>query len=111
MTTASTRAGTSVTFGSDASARAPSSGVKMANVSISGTRNQNGGHRRRAEGQQDVVMVRHAGLQPARVLSAHPDDCSSAFGHAVGRSEEHTSELQSLMRISYAVFCLQKKNT
>src|SRR3546814_4879956 len=28
-----------------------------------------------------------------------------------GRSEEHTSELQSLMRISYAVFCLKKKNT
>src|SRR3546814_4295360 len=28
-----------------------------------------------------------------------------------GRSEEHTSELQSLMRISYAVFCLQKKIT
>src|SRR3546814_8091460 len=30
---------------------------------------------------------------------------------AAGRSEEHTSELQSLMRISYAVFCLKKKNT
>src|SRR3546814_8063078 len=29
----------------------------------------------------------------------------------IGRSEEHTSELQSLMRISYAVFCLKKKNT
>src|SRR3546814_7271893 len=29
----------------------------------------------------------------------------------VERSEEHTSELQSLMRISYAVFCLKKKNT
>src|SRR3546814_10689234 len=28
-----------------------------------------------------------------------------------GRSEEHTSELQSLMRLSYAVFCLKKKNT
>src|SRR3546814_2501110 len=28
-----------------------------------------------------------------------------------GRSEEHTSELQSLMRTSYAVFCLKKKNT
>src|SRR3546814_3586239 len=28
-----------------------------------------------------------------------------------GRSEEHTSELQSLMRISYAVFCLNKKTT
>src|SRR3546814_1116208 len=34
-------------------------------------------------------------------------------GHELGfivRSEEHTSELQSLMRISYAVFCLKKKN-
>src|SRR3546814_1368750 len=30
--------------------------------------------------------------------------------HRVARSEEHTSELQSLMRISYAVFCLKKKN-
>src|SRR3546814_1040420 len=30
---------------------------------------------------------------------------------ATDRSEEHTSELQSLMRISYAVFCLKKKNT
>src|SRR3546814_3446181 len=29
----------------------------------------------------------------------------------LARSEEHTSELQSLMRISYAVFCLKKKNT
>src|SRR3546814_8111473 len=34
----------------------------------------------------------------------------SALGHKM-RSEEHTSELQSLMRISYAVFCLKKKNT
>src|SRR3546814_5406774 len=34
------------------------------------------------------------------------------FGQEVRiRSEEHTSELQSLMRISYAVFCLKKKNT
>src|SRR3546814_5299978 len=32
-----------------------------------------------------------------------------AFGIATDRSEEHTSELQSLMRISYAVFCLKKK--
>src|SRR3546814_9209630 len=31
--------------------------------------------------------------------------------HGHGRSEEHTSELQSLMRISYAVFCLKKKKT
>src|SRR3546814_6850923 len=32
------------------------------------------------------------------------------LGMARDRSEEHTSELQSLMRISYAVFCLKKKN-
>src|SRR3546814_3035761 len=30
---------------------------------------------------------------------------------AINRSDEHTSELQSLMRISYAVFCLKKSNT
>src|SRR3546814_4338944 len=35
----------------------------------------------------------------------------AAYAFSVGlRSEEHTSELQSLMRISYAVFCLNKKN-
>src|SRR3546814_2281477 len=33
----------------------------------------------------------------------------SPSGEGLGRSEEHTSELQSLMRISYAVFCLKKK--
>src|SRR3546814_8943013 len=33
------------------------------------------------------------------------------FVDLLGRSEEHTSELQSLMRISYAVFCLKKKTT
>src|SRR3546814_5310324 len=33
------------------------------------------------------------------------------FNQQTNRSEEHTSELQSLMRISYAVFCLKKKNT
>src|SRR3546814_169887 len=35
---------------------------------------------------------------------------AAALSFAIGRSEEHTSELQSLMRISYAVFCLKKKN-
>src|SRR3546814_6083580 len=33
----------------------------------------------------------------------------AAIGNRLQRSEEHTSELQSLMRISYAVFCLKKK--
>src|SRR3546814_9477300 len=35
-------------------------------------------------------------------------DASCGLAAVVGRSEEHTSELQSLMRISYAVFCLKK---
>src|SRR3546814_7562231 len=35
---------------------------------------------------------------------------SNGHGELLGRSEEHTSELQSLMRISYAVFCLKKKH-
>src|SRR3546814_3560091 len=36
--------------------------------------------------------------------------CVACQSRGNGRSEEHTSELQSLMRISYAVFCLKKKN-
>src|SRR3546814_823164 len=43
------------------------------------------------------------------LLSALIDD-EHAAEVMRGRSEEHTSELQSLMRISYAVFCLKKKN-
>src|SRR3546814_3768508 len=39
------------------------------------------------------------------------DDPLSRFFALLLRSEEHTSELQSLMRISYAVFCLKKKKT
>src|SRR3546814_6558187 len=37
-----------------------------------------------------------------------PEHASSPTDHVLSRSEEHTSELQSLMRISYAVFCLKK---
>src|SRR3546814_10469847 len=45
-----------------------------------------------------------------RVLNSRSTSRSSARPIIRGRSEEHTSELQSLMRISYAVFCLKKKN-
>src|SRR3546814_7722878 len=51
---------------------------------------------------------------PRPVCLMRPDrDSSVTQGHygVADRSEEHTSELQSLMRISYAVFCLQKKKT
>src|SRR3546814_5607336 len=49
-----------------------------------------------------------------RVAVEHRDRTDAVRQKDVGdvaRSEEPTSELQSLMRISYAVFCLQKKNT
>src|SRR3546814_9115290 len=48
-----------------------------------------------------------------RALRGHESDRAVARWlqrQFVGRSEEHTSELQSLMRISYAVFCLKHKN-
>src|SRR3546814_5499680 len=51
---------------------------------------------------------------PAGTLghSTHPCPDTAAVGqHQLKRSEEHTSELQSLMRISYAVFCLKKNKT
>src|SRR3546814_5916384 len=48
------------------------------------------------------------GLQTSRGASAACPPAASMMRHRK-RSEEHTSELQSLMRISYAVFCLKKK--
>src|SRR3546814_1403061 len=46
-----------------------------------------------------------------RALLTAVDHVSFRIPRGTTRSEEHTSELQSLMRISYAVFCLKKKNT
>src|SRR3546814_1613407 len=46
---------------------------------------------------------------PVRVSNWTPDNYNGRYFGDVTRSEEHTSELQSLMRISYAVFCLKKK--
>src|SRR3546814_8517827 len=65
-------------------------------------------------------IVQHADL--GKVLRNDLDECvlrefgcgripKSPVAHLLGRSEEHTSELQSLMRISYAVFCLKKTKT
>src|SRR3546814_10829640 len=58
----------------------------------------------------------HDGLVPCALqLAQHHDgyqmaDVQRRRSRIEARSEEHTSELQSLMRISYAVFCLKKKN-
>src|SRR3546814_2878298 len=72
-----------------------------------------------------VEIVPHAPLAPVALHMSHcfgrfPPRRASLFAKFVqsllmprtaSRSEEHTSELQSLMRISYAVFCLKKKRT
>src|SRR3546814_5797868 len=52
-----------------------------------------------------------ASAEPSEIYPQAPTLRSQGLPNVVasGRSEEHTSELQSLMRISYAVFCLKKK--
>src|SRR3546814_2125271 len=76
-------------------------------------------HQRKARRGRGARVLRflaafavHGSDQPA--VGSHPQ--APRVGAWAGRSdprrsEEHTSELQSLMRISYAVFCLKKKNT
>src|SRR3546814_5120388 len=58
----------------------------------------------KAEGLAALEAMGPTAADAVRLLIHHVDD-------RAGRSEEHTSELQSLMRISYAVFCLKKKTT
>src|SRR3546814_6095370 len=71
-------------------------GLAAAQVGNAGERA--GGDRRRQRGGED-----EAGGEAAH-------EVAESGGGGDIRSEEHTSELQSLMRISYAVFCLKKKN-
>src|SRR3546814_6612367 len=65
-------------------------------------------------GRNDDIMnamgYRVSPVEVETALAEHPAIAEIAVTEAkVRRSEEHTSELQSLMRISYAVFCLKKK--
>src|SRR3546814_4652111 len=57
-----------------------------------------------------VVWTREKGEEFRAELIATLRRSLNLFAPVSQRSEEHTSELQSLMRISYAVFCLKKKN-
>src|SRR3546814_7573832 len=56
-------------------------------------------------GGERIIVSGLQKAQPGQPAKAEPYQAPGA----AGRSEEHTSELQSLMRISYAVFCLKKK--
>src|SRR3546814_10358545 len=69
---------------------------------------------RRQVAAPQPVVVGQAGIErlhprAARAVALDAMDAKGR-GPALHRSEEHTSELQSLMRISYAVFCLKKKH-
>src|SRR3546814_3829889 len=55
------------------------------------------------------LLASASGMAKYSIPSWPPPAHFSATAGLAGRSEEHTSELQSLMRISYAVFCLKKK--
>src|SRR3546814_3448766 len=58
------------------------------------------------------AIAKKVGEEAAETIIAAKNNDDGEFVHELAdlRSEEHTSELQSLMRISYAVFCLKKKN-
>src|SRR3546814_2921021 len=56
-----------------------------------------------------VSLVAHRREVTDNALQAYVPEFAEEF-YEPGRSEEHTSELQSIMRISYAVFCLNNKN-
>src|SRR3546814_8922048 len=72
-----------------------------------------GGVARSVEAQTEIGAIDFVlGGGAARHRNAERDQQKrqhAADNHFIVRSEEHTSELQSLMRISYAVFCLKKK--
>src|SRR3546814_1947310 len=60
--------------------------------------------------REAALVLRHRRIFPRRRARRHAVGLPGGF-RLRKRSEEHTSELQSLMRISYAVFCSKKKNT
>src|SRR3546814_3958964 len=62
-----------------------------------------------AEDERDLAVVERF-AQRRFGIAGQADAPILRLGDFLQRSEEHTSELQSLMRISYAVFCLKKKN-
>src|SRR3546814_3433844 len=64
---------------------------------------------RQGELREAGTMEAITDVSPAAVDAAFAEHGVDTIIHGHTRSEEHTSELQSLMRISYAVFCLKKK--
>src|SRR3546814_9541993 len=73
---------------------------------------ETGGQRTSTSGAVDLAGMAAAAGFPTTLTARNMNELAAVKAAArEGRSEEHTSELQSLMRISYAVFCLKKKKT
>src|SRR3546814_8698286 len=64
---------------------------------------------RKSDGTVGLLIGGAAGALAGRAIDTRGERTTGTVLGAAARSEEHTSELQSLMRISYAVFCLKKK--
>src|SRR3546814_3987185 len=90
---------------------------RFGQASAAEQRHQPGGRFGRVGDDGEIAVVRREGLARRIELAriARRSDrrverrVAQMFDQHERRSEEHTSELQSLMRISYAVFCLKKK--
>src|SRR3546814_6740697 len=67
--------------------------------------------RAQPQGPDLDTAIRDSLARLIAAVEAQPDSLVAALEAPEGRSEEHTSELQSLMRISSAVFCLKKKSS
>src|SRR3546814_3222072 len=80
--------------------------MRLTQIATSGATNQSSSTGAAAGKAAGAIMI----MTPA-TSTASTGEAAMSRQAASRRSEEHTSELQSLMRISYAVFCLKKKKT
>src|SRR3546814_3119654 len=97
--------------------KSTSEGIAVAGVTVQDLRPWRRSRRRLIEagrnphGLEESGLFEHATLQLFAPLALQCEEPLFAAERLRFRSEEHTSELQSLMRISYAVFCLKKKHS
>src|SRR3546814_9277769 len=73
-------------------------------------RHRNQAPRSVTSGPMTATYAAHEAVATITLDDGKVNALSPAMQASINRSEEHTSELPSLMRISYAVFCLKKKN-
>src|SRR3546814_2810896 len=83
---------------------------KVVNISSTSALNGNAGQMNYSSAKAGVIGMTRALAREWGRFKVNVNAVAFGYIETRMRSEEHTSELQSLMRISYAVFCLKKKN-